>query len=95
MKLQFLVTCELVAGAAVEPNDVQQHLQDSLENNQAFRMGINQETVLVMPFATTTENLLKALVRLRDLDVNCSQQEDKAAWAQAHDAIAAAQAVGV
>jgi hypothetical protein len=35
--------------------------------------------------------LLAALIRLRDLDVNCTQAEDVAAWAQAHAAIAKAQ----
>ena len=32
--------------------------------------------------------LLAALERLRDLDVNCSQEEDRAAWEQACKAIA-------
>lgn len=32
-------------------------------------------------------DLLKALKRIRDLDVACSQQEDRAAWNEAHAAI--------
>lgn len=36
--------------------------------------------------------LLAALKRLRDLDVDCSQQEDRDAWAQAHAAIQKAEA---
>jgi hypothetical protein len=37
-------------------------------------------------------DLLAALIRLRDLDVNCSQEEDRAAWDEAHKAIAKAEA---
>lgn len=36
-------------------------------------------------------DLLSALKRLRDLDVACSQSEDRAAWEQAHAAIAKAE----
>jgi hypothetical protein len=36
------------------------------------------------------DDLLAALVRLRDLDVNCSQAEDQAAWRQANAAVAKA-----
>lgn len=39
--------------------------------------------------------LLAALERLGDLDVECSQQEDRAAWKQAHEAMAFAKAHGV
>jgi len=35
-------------------------------------------------------DLLEALIRLRDTDIDCSQEEDRAAWAQAHAAIARA-----
>jgi hypothetical protein len=39
---------------------------------------------------SASTELLAALIRLRDLDVNCTQAEDVAAWKQAHDAIAKA-----
>lgn len=35
--------------------------------------------------------LRAALIRLRDLDINCTQQEDAAAWGQAHNALTATQ----
>ncbi len=37
--------------------------------------------------------LLQALKRLRDLPIECSQQEDNAAWDEAHAAIAKAEGV--
>jgi hypothetical protein len=49
--------------------------------------------IQVMPNAkliAAAPDLLAALIRLRDLDVNCTQAQDRDAWDQANAAIARA-----
>jgi hypothetical protein len=60
----------------------------SLETGGARESVLNVSDLLAV--LSDRADLLAALVRLRDTDVNCSQEEDRAAWAQAHAAIAKA-----
>lgn len=87
--MKFLVSVEVQKESVTpSPELVADTLRDALQGVA----GVKVDTARVLPYeVSVTGALYRALIRLRDLDVACSQEADQAAWAQAKEALGQAE----